>query len=130
MASMARVFAVLSVVAVLSASAAGQAVAVLHIKVTINDPSRGAIPIPRHALLISDNPATSAPRRVVTNGDGTATVRLAPGNYTVESDRPVAFHGKTYQWTQIVDVAAGRDAVLQLSATNAENVGPAAASGA
>ena len=61
-----------------------------------------------------------APRRIVTALDGTADVRLRPGNYTVESDRPVAFQGKAYQWTQIVDIAAGRDAVLELTADNAE----------
>ena len=77
-------------------------------------------PVPRHALLISDNPATAAPRRIVTALDGTADVRLRPGNYTVESDQPIAFHGKAYQWTQIVDIAAGRDAVLELTADNAE----------
>ena len=74
----------------------------------------------RHALLISDNPATAPPRRIVTALDGTADVRLRPGNYTVESDQPVAFQGKAYQWTQIVDIAAGRDTVLELTADNAE----------
>src|SRR5262249_16919120 len=31
-----------------------------------------------------------------------------------------AFNGKAYEWTQIVDVKAGRDAVLELTAANAE----------
>ena len=101
----------------------GQAVSVLHIKVVLVDADRKATPVPRHALLISDNPATAPPRRIVTALDGTADVRLRPGNYTVESDQPVAFQGKAYQWTQIVDIAAGRDAVLELTANNAE-VGP------
>ena len=76
--------------------------------------------MPRHALLISDNPASAPPRRIVTALDGTADVKLRPGNYTVESDQPVAFHGKAYQWTQTVDIVAGRDAVLELTADNAE----------
>ena len=76
--------------------------------------------MPHHALLISDNPASAAPRRIVTALDGTADVKLRPGNYTVESDRPVAFQGKAYQWTQTVDIVAGRDAVLELTAGNAE----------
>ena len=42
-------------------------------------------------LLISDNPATGAPRRVVTSLEGTVDVRLRPGNYTVESDEPLVF---------------------------------------
>ena len=70
---------------------AGQAHSVLHIKVVLVDAERKATPVPRHALLVSDNPATAPPRRIVTALDGTADVRLRPGNYTVESDQPVAF---------------------------------------
>src|SRR5204862_4647396 len=102
---------------------AGQALSVLHIKVVLVDANQTVTPVPHHALLISDNPATATPRLIVTALDGTADVRLAPGNYTVESDRPVAFEGKAYQWTQMVDIVAGRDAVLELTADNAE-IGP------
>ncbi|HMF59127.1 MAG TPA: serine protease [Vicinamibacterales bacterium] len=99
-----------------------QALRVLHIKIVLVDAAGKATPIPHYLLLVSDNPATALPRRVVTALDGTADVSLRPGNYTVESDRPVAFGGKAYQWTQIVDVVAGRDAVLELKADNAEVV--------
>lgn len=119
-----RVLTLATLVAVLAGAASGQALPVLHITVTLTDASRESIPVPRHALLISDNPATSSPRRVVTLPDGTAEVRLRPGSYTVESDEPIAFDGKGYQWTQTVTIAAGRDAVLALTARNAE-VGPA-----
>jgi len=101
-------------------AAGGQALSVLHIKVVLLDADRKPTPIPKHTLLISDNPATAAPRVVVTGLDGTIDVKLRPGNYTVESDKPVAFNGKAYEWTQIVDVVAGRDAVLELTAANAE----------
>ena len=93
---------------------------VLHIKAALSDAAGRATPVSRHALLISDNPATAAPRRIVTAADGTAQVRLRPGSYIVESDRPVSFNGKTYQWTQVVEIVAGRDALLELSASNAE----------
>ena len=82
------------------AAASGQALSVLHIKVVVVDAERKATPVPRHALLISENPASAPPRRIVTAPDGTANVRLRPGNYTVESDLPVVFHGNTYLWTQ------------------------------
>jgi S1-C subfamily serine protease len=101
-------------------SAAGQALTVLHIRVVLIDAEQKTAPVPRHVLLVSDNPTTAPPRRIVTAPDGTVDVRLPAGNYTVESDRPVAFHGKAYQWTQIVDVVGGRDAVLELTAGNAE----------
>jgi len=117
---MVRVLAVLVALVAAGVSAAGQAASVLHIKVVLVDADRKTTPIARHALLISDNPATAAPRRIVTSMDGAADVRLPPGNYTVESDQPVAFRGKAYQWTQNVDIVAGRDAVLELTADNAE----------
>ena len=103
-----------------SRAASGQELSVLHIRVVVVDADRKATPVPRHALLVSDNPASAPPRQIVTALDGTADVRLRPGNYTVESDRPVVFHGKAYQWTQMVDIVAGRDAVLELTADNAE----------
>ena len=103
-------------------AAPGQLPSVLHITVTLAAAGQAPVPIPRYALLISDDPATSAPRRVVTGPDGTADVRLRAGNYTVESDEPLAFAGKGYQWTQTVDVAAGRDAVLELTVRNADVV--------
>ena len=105
----------------------GQTISVLHIKVVLVDAERKTTPVPRHALLISDNPASAAPRLIVTAVDGTANVRLRPGNYTVESDRSVAFNGKAYQWRQTIDIVAGRDAVLDLTADNAEVEAVAAA---
>ena len=111
-----RALTVVTLLAVLPGTAPGQAPGVLHIRITLRDAARAPMPVPRHALLISDNPATSAPRRVVTAPDGTADVRLPPGNYTVESDEPVAFDGKGYQWTQTVDITAGRDLILELTA--------------
>jgi len=100
---------------------------VLHVKVTLVDSDGQPKPVPRHALLISENPASAAPRKVVTGLDGTVDVTMRPGNYTVESDRPVALGGKAYQWTQTVDIAAGRDTNLELTVGNAE-VGAAAPS--
>jgi S1-C subfamily serine protease len=113
---------------VMTPSASRQAPSILHIKVVLVDAEGKATPVPRHALLVSDNPASAAPRLIVTGPDGTADVRLRPGNYTVESDRTVAFHGKAYQWRQSVDIVAGRDAVLDLTADNAD-VEPVSATG-
>ena len=110
----------LSSSAVFSGAAPGQAQSVLRIKVTVAATDGTATPVARHVLFVSDNPATGLPRRVVTGADGTVDVRLRPGSYMVESDRPVAFQGKGYQWMQIVDVAAGRDTVLDLTAGNAD----------
>jgi S1-C subfamily serine protease len=126
MTSMLRALVAATLVFVLPPAPSGQTLSVLHIKIVLVDAERKATPVPRHALLISDNPASAAPRLIVTKLDGTADVRLRPGNYTVESDSSVAFHGKAYQWIQTVDIVAGRDTVLDLTADNAE-VGPVAA---
>ena len=117
---MLRALTLAALFAVLPGAASGQVLGVLHVKVTLTDATRAPMPVPRHALLISDNPATSSPRRVVTAPDGTAEVRLRPGSYTVESDEPVTFNGKSYQWTQTLEITAGRDVILELTADNAE----------
>jgi S1-C subfamily serine protease len=113
----------------LPAVGARQGMSVLRITVTLVDADGRVVPVPRHALLVSDNPPTAAPRRVVTGLDGSATVRVPPGNYTVESDRPLAFQGREYVWTRTLDVAAGPDTVLALTADLAE-AGPITAASA
>lgn len=97
-----------------------QTTGVLRITVSLVNAEQQATPVPRHVLLVSDNPASTVPRRVVTAADGTASLKLPPGNYTVESDKPVAFLGRQYQWTQTLDVAVGRDTTLALTAANAD----------
>lgn len=92
---------------------------VLHITVTVADAERRSIPVGRHVLLISANPATAVPRRILTSPEGTADVRLLPGNYTVESDRPATLNGRSYEWIQTVDISPGRRISLELTADNA-----------
>src|SRR4051812_33164931 len=117
---MRRATVVAALLLAIARPAASQAVGVLHIHVVLIDADGTPSPIPRHALLVSDNPATVTPRRIVTGPDGRVDVRLRAGNYTVESDRPLVFHGKSYQWTRTLDIVAGRDAVLELTDNNAE----------
>jgi hypothetical protein len=121
--------AVLVAVAVLSAALLAQAQGVLHIRVTLTDTAGVSTPVPRHALLISDNPATTSPRRVVTGPDGRVDVRLRPGNYTIESEEAVAFGGAGYEWVRTLDLAAGAELVLDLNMNNA-NTAPVSASAA
>lgn len=87
----------------------------------------------RHALLVSDNPPSRAPWRLVTALDGTAKLTLPPGNYTVESEEPLIVQGRTYEWRQTVDVGAGATTTLELTADNADigtaNSNPAAPEG-
>ncbi len=104
--------------------AAGQEPGVLRVSVVLTGEGNVPTPIRRHLLLISDNPSSAPPRRVFTAADGTAEVRLRPGSYTVESDQPVVFEGRTFQWIQIVDLVAGRETALVLTAANADTLTP------
>jgi S1-C subfamily serine protease len=114
-----------------SGAASGQALGVLHVKAVVRDAAQTLVPVARHTLLISDDPPSAPPRAVVTGREGTVDVRLRPGNYIIESERPVTFEGKAYQWTQRVAVVAGGDAHLELTAENADadTLGTAAPSG-
>jgi hypothetical protein len=101
-------------------STAPQNPVVLHIKVSIVDAGQRPVPVAGHALLISDEPPTAAPRRVITRPDGTADITVRPGIYIVESDRPSVMLDRAYEWTQNVTVVAGRDTTLELTAANAK----------
>src|SRR5687768_15655744 len=103
------------VAAALLVDMTAQQTGVLRITVTIVDAGGNARAVPRHALLISGNPATAPPQRTVTALDGTAQVHLRPGNYTVESDQPLILEGLAYQWSLTLDVAAGGVTPLELT---------------
>lgn len=108
---------------------AGQGLHVLRISVAVADATGTVKLVPRHALLISDDPPTRAPRAVVTGPDGHVDVRLSPGRYLVESDKPLVFDGKRYEWRQTIEVGGDGQATVALTASNAE-VGTASASDA
>ena len=109
-----------AIAVMLTAMALAQDTGVLRITVAVTDADGNAIPIPRARLLISDNPTTREPRAVRTGADGSIEIKLPAGNYTVESDVPVRLGGRTFAWTQMLDVAAGRETVLALTGANAE----------
>ena len=56
-----RALILATLVSVIPLAAALQEPRVLHIAVTLVDAERKTTPVPRHALLISDNPATRRP---------------------------------------------------------------------
>ena len=42
-----------------------QGLSVLHVTVTLLDADQKPMPVPRHVLLVSDNPASAPPRRIL-----------------------------------------------------------------
>lgn len=121
-----RLAAVVFALVVASVSSA-QPTSVLRIRVTLMDAAQTLTPVSRYALLVSDDPPTREPRRVITGPDGTVTLTLRAGDYFVESDRPATIAGRTYQWTQLITLEAGRETTLDLSVDNAELVEPGTA---
>jgi S1-C subfamily serine protease len=119
---------VVALIVLYFASASGQSQGVLRIRITLPDADGRPAPVAQHRLLISDNPASEPPREVVTSRDGTAVIRLAPGNYTVESDQPLVVDGKAYSWWKTLDVPAGRETAIELTAADAEVETPRPAS--
>lgn len=113
-------FKAAAIAVMLTVAAVSQDTGELRITVVVTDADGNAIPIPRAQLLISDNPTTREPRAVRTTADGSIEIKLPAGNYTVESDVPVRLGGRIFAWTQMLDVAAGRETVLALTAANAE----------
>lgn len=116
---------VVTAFALLVALAAGQGTGTLRVRVTLTDASGVVTPLPRIAVLVSDDPPTDEPRRVRTTADGTIELKLVPGSYVVELDEPIAFRGKAYTWTETVAVTAGWETVLDLNAGNAEEAASA-----
>jgi S1-C subfamily serine protease len=112
-------FAALAALSVPAALDARQDTGVLRIRVVLADATGALTPIPRVLLLVSDNPATDEPKRVRTTADGTVELKLKAGSYTIESDEAISFGGSAYTWTEDVDVVAGRQIVLDLTANNA-----------
>jgi S1-C subfamily serine protease len=117
---MLRTLALVSLVALLTQGPAVQdGRSLVTVKVALTDSDGKPVPVPRHVLLVSDNPPAGSPRRIRTAPDGTVSVRLSPGNYTVESEEPVTFQGRAYEWMRIIDIAPGRDVALELTGANA-----------
>jgi S1-C subfamily serine protease len=116
---MARALLVALMFGLASSAASAQPSSTLRITITLTDAAGRITPVASHALLISDEPPSAPPRRIFTTPAGIAQVALSPGRYAVESDRPVLFGGKRYEWSRRIDIVAGRDATLALTADNA-----------
>ncbi len=116
---MSRALLVATLLVISSSAAPAQTSGTLHITVTLTDATGKVTPVARHALLISDEPPTQETRRIFTTLTGTVDVSLPPGRYVIESDQPVAFQGKNYEWSRRLEIVAGRDATLAMTTDNA-----------
>lgn len=62
---------------------AAQQTGTLRIHVVLSDAAGTGTSIGTATLLLSDNPATTVPRRIRTRADGTAEIALKPGSYVL-----------------------------------------------
>ncbi len=99
-----------------TARLSGQSSGVVSVRITLDG---GAAPVPRHVLLVSDNPASRVPWRVVVGSDGHGRVNLPAANYTIESEEPLVFGGRALEWRQTFDVVAGSDVTIEFTLDNA-----------
>src|SRR3977135_3751851 len=83
---MGRALLVATLLVTSSPAASAQALSTLHVTVTLADATGKITPVARHALLISDEPPTKEPRRILTTLAGTADITLRPGGYAAEPD--------------------------------------------
>jgi len=88
-----RTLAFTAIVVVLPSSSTGQALGVLRVRIVLADADGTPTPAPRYALLVSDNPATAEPRRIITALDGTVEVKLRPGTSADYSSDPITIQG-------------------------------------
>lgn len=105
--------------------AAAQPTGVLQVRVLLESDGQPR-PWPRHALLVSDEPPSRPPWRVVSAADGTARLTLPAGAYVIESEAPLVFQGRTFEWRQTFEIVAGQEQRLELTAATAEIAMPTA----
>lgn len=121
----ATLFSTLGAAALLVCRLAAQVLQTLHISVMLAGPSQQATPVARYALLISEDPPSAVPRRVLTGVGGSIDIKLRPGRYIIESEEPAVAGGRGFEWTESLEIKAGADASLVLDASNAANVSAA-----
>ena len=90
------------------------------IKVTLKANDQAAAPVQHFGLVVKKLSAGSAERvisaiPIKTTVDGSVSLSLIPGDYVVESERPLIVHGKSYEWSVNLRIEPGSTALLELN---------------
>ena len=94
-----------------------QSIATLQITTVLVDTDLNVKPVPRHVFLL--RAGAGEIQRIVTGLDGKAQIVTSPGDYTLESERPVDFQGKSYKWKVSISLSPGQSIAVELSIDNA-----------
>src|SRR5687767_9517957 len=89
-------------------------------RVTVVDGELNLKTVPKFSLIIRkpSDPAFSE-IKLSTSPLGNAGIALAPGSYTVISERPLEFQDRRYSWEHHFTLDAGKSIIVDLSSDNA-----------
>ena len=90
------------------------------IKVILKADDQAAAPVQNFGLVVkklNDGSAETVISAIPikTTADGSVSLSLIPGDYVVESERPLIVHGKSYEWSVKLRVESGSTALLELN---------------
>ncbi len=90
------------------------------IKVILKADDQAAAPVQHFGLLVKKLNDGSAEKvisaiPIKTTADGSVSLSLIPGDYVVESERPLIVHGKSYEWSVKLRIESGSAAQLELN---------------
>ena len=93
------------------------------IKVTLNDNAKTAHLVQDFGLVVkklnNDSPDVAISAiRVKTTADGSVSLSLIPGDYVVESEKPLIVNRKSYEWSVKLKVESGSTALAELDNEN------------
>lgn len=90
-------------------------------KVALVDKGLNLKNVPKLGLLIrKENDTAFGERRISTSFDGSATIELPPGNYTVASENGTTLEDRTFHWEHKFAVETGKNTTIELSNNNAK----------
>ncbi len=93
----------------------------VSLKVAVVDKGLNLKNVPKFVLIVRKaNDPTFVERKVSTSFDGLATISLAPGDYTVVSEKEVTLEDRSFSWEYGFKVEAGKDTSVELSNDNAK----------
>ena len=111
----------LTVVILFESAAYSQSRDNVSFKVAVVDEALNLKNVPKFVLLVSKaNDSAFGERRVSTSFDGSATLSLPSGDYTVVSEKEVVFEQRVFSWKYAFKVEAGKEMNVELSNDNAE----------
>ena len=93
------------------------------IKVSLNDTDKPSNPVQNFGLVVkklnADSPDVAISAiRVKTTADGSVSLSLIPGDYVVESDKPLIINRKSHEWSIKLKVESGGTALVDLNNAN------------